>query len=154
MISDTLIILFIFIVFSIPSAICDAIKLRFPVILPILGFFSVLGFDIFSQTNLIWPLISAAVISLILFLARLFTSGSLGKGDIIFGSFMGICCSLPESLYALLLSSVLGIIYYIFIRTLNKKKAQQTAVYRPIFAIPYVPFLTAGTIITLLSIIL
>jgi len=151
MMSDEVIIMIIFLAFSIPAAVCDAIRYRFPVILPVLGFFTILGFLIYSQKELIWPLAGAAAVCLILFLARLFTSGSLGKGDIIFGAFMGISLGMPWAVLALLLSAVLGIFYYVFIRISKSKKAHETAVYHPVFAIPYVPFLTAGTLIVQLS---
>ena len=146
----------IYALFAIPQSLIDIKKLRAPLPLSIAAFLTLLAFFIAEGFfmprqilfNFILTLALGLFLSLLIYLvARLLTSGGLGKGDIWWGCVTGFMCGYPSALIAVFFSALLGIFYYIFLSVRKKSLKKGGVIYKPFFAVPYVPFISVGALL-------
>jgi len=84
--------------------------------------------------------------ALVLFLTRIFSGGGLGIGDIIFGMFSALYSIVWwKNLAALFFAALLGVLFYLFLAVFYK--IRKSEILHPVFAIPFVPFISAGAIL-------
>lgn len=150
-----LINLLIFVLIAIPSSFYDIKNLKIPLFYVIFGYFLLLGFYFFHFEFQFAPFIKKSIIGfaltvLLLILARLFSNGGLGIGDIIFGGFCGLFLSFPNCFIGMGLSCICGLIFFLFSKKIKLKKNNGVNIIKIRFVLPYVPFLTAGTLISFL----
>lgn len=143
---------FLFLIFAVPLSIMDVKKLRISLFYTFLGIAAFFAFRIFyfSAENFFFQLkfcaVSVISAALVLFLTRVFSGGGLGIGDIIFGIFSAVYCVVWwKNLAGLLFAALLGVLFYLFLAVLSK--IRKTEFLHPVFAIPFVPFISAGTIL-------
>lgn len=151
---NLLILSAVYLVFAIPMSFMDSRKFRISLISLAFGMICILGtkFGLFSGAFI--PLLKNTVFALatsflIYFSIRVLTAGGLGFGDVFFGMFSALYTGFYMNLIATGFAALLGVLYYLFLAVVQKFKKQQT-VHRPIFAIPFVPFITAGSILSML----
>ena len=151
---NLLILSAVYLVFAIPMSFMDARKFR--ISLPSLAFgaICILGtrFGLFSGAFI--PLLkniafALATSFLIYFSTRVLTAGGLGFGDLFFGIFSALYTGFYMNIIATVFAALLGVLYYLFLAAIQKFKIHQI-VHRPIFAIPFVPFITAGSVLSML----
>lgn len=142
----------IYLIFAIPCSIFD-IRTRFvPRILTLGAFIPYTVFLFVFSINphtFISPLTGLAGTLVLYIIAGLVTDGKLGVADIIFGSFSGYFLGFPNCFFAVALSSILGLLFYVFSVLFKKKDSEYVT--RPAFgtfSIPYIPFICAGTLLT------
>lgn len=144
----------IFIVISLPSSIMDIKKFRIPVFYVLFGillFFSLTMFYFFNEEtksfSYFYSPVAALVSSfLVYFGARIFSGGGLGKGDIIFGLFTALYCGFYTNLIATVFAALIGILFYLAQKVIQNHR-KEDCILRPIFAIPFVPFISVGAIL-------
>lgn len=146
--------LIIFLVASIPCSIWDGLKYRVPLFIVFAGaagiiashfYFHGLVFSWILQQSLI----GVAVVVLILVVARLITGDGLGWGDVFFGILSALFVGYPFfCVVSLGVSAVLGLLFYLIFSFTIKRKYGKGVVIHHRFAIPYVPFMTAGSLLT------
>ncbi len=146
-----LISLSLFLIFAIPSSIYDVLKFRIPLIYVIAGIVTFLGFYIYyffpAYTSPVFrqAIISAAVNFVILYLIRYLTSNGLGLGDAIFGILGGLfSINIIASIASLGFAGILGLIFFLIFSFTKKKKNGGTVIISHYFVIPFIPFLSAG----------
>ena len=144
----------VYLVFAIPMSFMDARKFRISLPGLVFGAICVLGvrFGLFSGDAV--PLLknmafATATSFLIYFCTRVLTAGGLGFGDVFFGVFSALYTGFYMNIIATVFAALLGVLYYLFLAAIQKFKKQQI-VHRPIFAIPFVPFITAGSVLSML----
>lgn len=137
--------LFVFLLFALPSSFFDIKKFRLPLIFVCIGIVVLFFLRIFclhfSVINTFLAVFSSV---LILFLTRILSANGLGIGDIFFGTFTAIFCGFYENLISLTVSALVGVLFYLIAFLLKKIKKQKIT----IFAIPFVPFLTIGALLS------
>ena len=91
-----------------------------------------------------WQLILAGVIGALFFAIQFFVSSGkwVGDGDIRLGALMGLMLSWPNVLVALFLAYLIGAVLGLILIVVKKKEMSS--------AVPFGPFLTFATLITLL----
>lgn len=151
---NLLIISLTYLVFALPLSFMDARKFR--ISLPFLAFGAVAilfcSFFIIRQPflpylkNLAFALASAF---LIYFCTRVLTDGGLGLGDVLFGMFSALYTGFYMNIIATFFAALLGVLYYLLLASAQKIKKKQH-IHRPLFAIPFVPFITAGSLLSML----
>ena len=135
------ILLFAF--FGIPVSIHDIRTLRIPLACMYAGLASGILYDVFlRRQNLLPDLIAMILIAVIFMAVRLISKKGLGLGDIQYSLMCGFFSGLPYVIAASLFSSLLGILYFIFLALLKKTAAGKK--------VPFGPFMTLGTIIAML----
>ena len=96
--------------------------------------------------NLFFALSSAF---LIYFCTRVFSGDGLGFGDIFFGMYSALYTGFYMNIVATVLAALLGLLYYLLLAIIQRHKKKQH-IHRPVFAIPFVPFITAGSVLSML----
>lgn len=91
-------------------------------------------------------LVSSATSALVFFIARVLSGNGLGKGDIIYGILTSLYALFFVNLVGIAFAALLGILYYLFLAVLDRFRKSEK-VLRPIFAIPFVPFISAGAVL-------
>lgn len=144
---------FLFLIFAVPLSIMDVKKLRISLFYTFLGIaaFFAFRFFYFSAGNFFFQLkfcaVSVISAALVLFLTRVFSGGGLGIGDIIFGIFSAVYCVVWwKNLAGLLFAALLGVLFYLFLAVFFKIRKNEFL--HPVFAIPFVPFISAGAILS------
>lgn len=146
--------LLIFLIIAIPSSIYDIKKFRIPLFLVLAGIlFFILYYLIFFKFKFVyflqqtlWGVIGTVIV---LLLARILTGGGLGWGDVIFGVFCSLFIGFPLFCFIYLgFSSISGILFYVIFSFTRKKAKDNKVIIHHNFVIPYIPFMTAGTLIT------
>ena len=140
----------VYLVFALPLSIMDSKKFRISLPLLMLGVISLLGakfFLIVPRISLIKNLLLAiATAFLIYFSTRVLSGDGLGWGDVFFGIYTSIFTGFYRNIIATVFAALLGVLYYLFLAMIQKFKKKQ--ILRPIFAIPFVPFITAGALLS------
>ena len=141
----------LFLIFSVPISFSDIKSFRIPLFYTFAGIVFFLAFRIFLVPGPLVPKIEDIAASLVsslavLFLTRIFSSGGLGKGDIIFGAFASLYCVWWKNLAGLLFAALLGILAYLFLSAVDKIRKSKNILH-PLFAFPFVPFISAGAIL-------
>ncbi|MBQ7157812.1 MAG: hypothetical protein IJS09_00085 [Treponema sp.] len=145
-----------YLVFAIPAAIYDSRTFRVPLWYVGLGAIALIVFYIFhpypfSPTFKLFglgnPFVAAVSAAVIYVLARFFTGGALGWGDVIFGTFTAMYTGFPLVFFATAFSALCGLLFYLALAVRDSWQKKQRFVFRPIFAIPYVPFITFGALL-------
>ena len=150
----TLWTLLIFVLVALPSSVCDVIKMRIPLYLVLAGIlayilFYAFYFDFQFNYFLKQVLISLLGTGFVLITARLLTDGGLGWGDVFFGLFCAFFIGYPLFCFiALASSAVLGLLFYLAFSLTKKIKNGGALIIRHSFAVPYIPFMAAGTLVT------
>ena len=144
----------VYLIFALPLSFMDSKKFRISLPIVFIGSVAlVLCRLVFLSMpfapvakNLILALISSF---LLYFSTRVLSGEGLGWGDIFFGMFSALYTGFYMNLIATVFSALLGVLYYLFLAAIQKWK-KKTHIHRPIFAIPFVPFITAGSVLCVL----
>lgn len=143
---------FLFLIFAVPLSVMDVKKLRISLFYTFLGIAAFFAFRIFyfSAGNFFFQLkfcaVSVISAALVLFFTRVFSGGGLGVGDIIFGIFSAVyCVAWWKNLAGLLFAALLGVLFYLFLAVVSKIRKNEFL--HPVFAIPFVPFISAGAVL-------
>ncbi|MBQ8679647.1 MAG: prepilin peptidase [Treponema sp.] len=144
----------LYLLFAIPLSLMDFKKFRISI--PLLLFASLsllvcrfvfLSMPLLSGAkNLFFALISSF---LIYFCTRVLSGEGLGFGDVFFGMYSALYTGFYLNIICTVFAALLGVLYYLLLAILQKMKKKQL-VHRPIFAIPFVPFITAGSVLGVL----
>ena len=90
----------------------------------------------------------SAVVGLIAYiLFNIFSGGKISSGDILFALFACLFLQFPYSLIATGFTGLICLMYYLFFAVRHTVKKGRPMIFRPIFAIPFVPFIFSGTIL-------
>ena len=143
-----------YLIFAVPLSFMDSRKFRISLPFLLLGsvvLVCVRFFVLPAQTlplakNLFFAL---ATSFLIYFCTRVLTAQGLGMGDVFFGLFSALYTGFYMNIIATVFAALLGVLYYLFLAVLQKIK-KNSFVHRPIFAIPFVPFISSGSVLAML----
>lgn len=156
----------LYLLFALPSSFYDIRKLRIPlayvfvgiiafVIFKIIKFHHFYDFSPAFKGSLINALIALLSSIALYMLVRVFSAGGLGFGDVIFGAYTALYCGFYRNLFATAFAALLGILFYLFMSIVEKYKKKHLEsknrpqlVYHGIFVIPFVPFITAGALLS------
>lgn len=151
---NLLILSAVYLIFAISLSFMDSRKFR--ISLPVLAFGAVLLIlcrfvflampPVPTAKNLGFAVVSSF---LIYFCTRVLTAGGLGFGDVFFGMFSALYTGFYMNIIATVFAALLGVLYYLFLAAIQKFKKKQI-VHRPIFAIPFVPFITAASALSMI----
>lgn len=141
----------VFLIFAVPLSVMDIKSYRISLLYDFLGTAVFLCIRLFlpqaSFSRRLEIIISSVLSSLIVLgLTRVFSAGGLGKGDIIFGLFASLYCTFWKNLAGLVFAALLGVLTYLFFAVLDKIKKNKR-ILRPVFAIPFVPYISAGAVL-------
>ena len=144
----------LFLLIAVPSSIFDIKKFRIPLFYVLFGAAVFIALEIFVALSgnfnsfAMCKNKTIAVLSsfLIFFTARIFSGDGLGKGDIVFGCFSALYSGFYENLIAVAFSALSGILFYLVQKVAQNHRADKS-VLCPVFAIPFVPFITFGTLL-------
>lgn len=144
----------VYLVFSVPLSIMDSRKFRISLPLVLIGSIALLLCRYFFVPQAIVPQVknlafAAGSAFLIYFCARVLSGEGLGWGDVFFGIFSAIYTGFYMNIIATVFAALLGMLYYLFLAAIQKFKKKKF-VHRPIFAIPFVPFITAGSVLSVI----
>lgn len=142
----------LFLIFAVPISFSDIKSFRIPLVYTFTGIVFFLAFRIFFVPGAIVPKIeeiAASVASsvIVLFATRIFSGGGLGKGDIVFGAFASLYCVWWKNLAGLFFAALLGILLFLFLSAFDKIRKNKKILH-PLFAFPFVPFISAGAILS------
>lgn len=141
----------LFLIFAFPLCVMDIRKFRISL------WFTLAGTAVFLIYRLFFPsldfphrleaVISSVLSSLLVLVAtRVFSAGGLGKGDIIFGIFTSLYCPFWKNLAGLLFAALIGLLIFLSLAVVDKIR-KNSKILHPVFAFPFVPFITAGAIL-------
>lgn len=152
--SKILILTVAYLIFAIPLSIMDSRKFRISLIAVLIGSISLLLCRYFLFPSALLPQIKNVAIAtgssfLIYFCTRVLSGEGLGWGDVFFGIFSAIYTGFYTNIIATVFAALLGMLYYLFLAAIQKFK-KKNFVHRPIFAIPFVPFITAGNVLSVI----
>ena len=145
-----------YLVFALPAAIYDSRTFRIPLWYVGIGAVALIVFYIFhpypfSSSFKVFglgnPIVSMATALVLYVLARLLTGGALGWGDVFFGAYTAMYTGFPLVFFSIAFSALSGLLFYLGLAVRDSHRKNQPFVFRPIFAIPYVPFITFGAIL-------
>lgn len=140
------IIITIFLIISIFLSYCDIKTYQINIIPNYLGivlcFFVYLCFDKKELVNHICGLICMVLMFLLI---KIINKEKLGSGDIHYSLFCGLISGVPGFIISGLITSFIGIIYYIVLYLVFKQEIKN----KPI---PFIPFMATGTIISFMLI--
>lgn len=146
----------LYLLFALPVAIHDIRTFRVPLWYVGIGVIALITFYVFhpypfsSSFKLFGlgnPFVAAASAVVLYVLARLLTGGALGWGDVIFGAYTAMYTGFPLVFFAMAFSALSGLLFYLALAVRDSHQKKQRFVFRPIFAIPYVPFITFGAVL-------
>ncbi|MBP3772204.1 MAG: hypothetical protein J6I53_05870 [Treponema sp.] len=140
--------------FAIPLAFMDSRKFRISLPFLCVGFVTIIlcRFVVLSMPlvpvckNLVFALLSSG---LIYGCTRVLTDGGLGLGDVFFGLFSALYTGFYMNIIATFFAALLGVMYYLLLALVQRHKKKQI-VHRPVFAIPFVPFIASASVLTML----
>lgn len=142
----------IFLIFAVPLSVADVRTFRIPLAPLFAGIAAFLALRLFFPPgNYVYKIeiLASSVISSFIVLAatRVLSGGGLGKGDIFFGIFASLYCSWWKNLAGLLFAALLGILAFLFLSVLDKARKDKRILH-PFFAVPFVPFISAGAVLS------
>lgn len=158
----------LFLLFAVPAILLDVRKFRIPFTYVCFGIFVffmfrtfvVIADDFTSQLirirsfsdaqflkNIGFIFLGMASSFLLFFSARIFTDGGLGKGDILFAVLTSLYCQFFLNLIAAGCAACCGMVYYLGLAAVSKFKKNEFII-KPVFAIPFVPFIAFGAVLT------
>lgn len=148
-------VLAIFLLVAIPSSVYEVIRRRIPGIFAIFGFVMIAAYYFvrfgFQPDFLLKKVLPGFLGNiLVLALVHFLISGSLSFGGVLLGGFSGLCVPFPWNFAALAVSALSMLIFYLFSKTVRKFKSNGGVILKTRFSIPFVPFLTFGTALTLI----
>lgn len=151
---NLLILSLVYLAFALPLSAMDSKKFRISLPVLCVGVIAILicRFVFLSMPLIVWAKnLSIALASsfLIYFGTRVLTAEGLGLGDVFFGVFSALYTGFYLNIIATVFAALLGVLYYLLLAVVQKYKKKQH-VYRPLFAIPFVPFITAGSLLAML----
>ena len=148
----------LYLIFAVPLSVMDVRRFRISLIYTFTGCAAFLAFRLsgnFSSSDgfQIWKavkmleLCGASLLSsvVILYAARIFSGNGLGKGDIIFGAFTSFYCLFWTNIAGIVFSAVSGLLFYLLLAVFKRKDDEK--ILRPVFAVPFVPFITFGAVL-------
>lgn len=140
-----------FLVFALPLSIMDIRKFRISLVFTFVGTAVFLAYRLFFPSldfsHRLEVIISSVLSSLIILGAtRVFSAGGLGKGDIIFGIFTSLYCPFWKNLAGLLFAALIGLLIFLSLAVVDKIR-KNSKILHPLFAFPFVPFITAGAVL-------
>ena len=140
----------VYLFFAVPLSVMDSRKFRISLPFLMLGTIVLVTarflFPVMLPVPLIKNLLFAALSSFLLyFCTRILSGEGLGWGDVFFGVYSAFFCGFYMNIIASFFGAFLGILYYLAIVDKLKKNKH---ISRPIFAIPFVPFITAGSVLS------
>ena len=148
--------LILFLVFAVPASVYDWRCFRVPLWYICAGICALIAFHLlfplyagnrFAFGTIKNPLI-AVVAALVLYVAaRVLTGGALGWGDVIYSVLPALYTGYPLVFFATAFSALCGMLFYLALAVRDSRRKKQPFVFRPVFAIPYVPFITAGAVL-------
>ena len=148
----------LFLFFAIPSSIMDIRRFRIPMGYVCLGILVLAAFRIFNLFTLpnltgrffwyqiIYLLVAVITSTLVFLCTRLLSAGGLGWGDLIFGILAAIYSGFYGNLVSIAFAALSGILFYLLLRIIQKHSSV-TNVAHPVFAVPFVPFITFGALL-------
>lgn len=147
----------LYLLFALPASIYDSRTFRVPLWYIGIGAISLIVFYVFhpypfSSSFKVFglgnPMVAAISAGLLYFFARLLTGGALGWGDVIFGTFTALYTGFPLVFFATAFAALSGLLFYLALAVRDSWSKKQPFIFRPIFAIPYIPFITFGAILS------
>ena len=149
-----IVLLIAYLIFAIPLSVMDSRKFR--ISLP----FLLAGSIVLVLSHVMFPvmllafwlknlLVSLVTSFLFYFSTRILTGDGLGFGDVFFGMYSAVFTGFYMNMVATVFAALLGVLYYLLLALASRIKKGQI-VHRPIFAIPFVPFITAGNLLAFL----
>ena len=149
-----IVLLIAYLIFAIPLSVMDSRKFR--ISLP----FLLAGSIVLVLSHVMFPvmplafwlknlLVSLVTSFLVYFSTRILTGDGLGFGDVFFGMYSAVFTGFYMNMVATVFAALLGVLYYLLLALVSRIKKGQI-VHRPIFAIPFVPFITAGHLLAFL----
>ena len=149
-----IVLLIAYLIFAIPLSVMDSRKFR--ISLP----FLLAGSIVLVLSHVMFPvmplafwlknlLVSLVTSFLVYFSTRILTGDGLGFGDVFFGMYSAVFTGFYMNMVATVFAALLGVLYYLLLALVSRIKKGQI-VHRPIFAIPFVPFITAGNLLAFL----
>lgn len=149
-----IVLLIAYLIFAIPLSVMDSRKFR--ISLP----FLLAGSIVLVLSHVMFPvmplafwlknlLVSLVTSFLVYFSTRILTGDGLGFGDVFFGMYSAVFTGFYMNMVATVFAALLGVLYYLLLALASRIKKGQI-VHRPIFAIPFVPFITAGNLLAFL----
>lgn len=144
----------LYFIFAFPLSLMNSKKFRISI--PLLFFGSLLivffrfGFLPVSTVETVKNLILAVLTSfLVYFCIRVLTADYLSFPDILFGVFSSLYTGFYMNLVSVFFAALLGMLYYLFL-SLAQKVRKKKIIFRPIFAISFVPFITLGSLLSMI----
>lgn len=146
-----LILTAVYLFFALPLSFMDAKKFRISLPVVALGAILLIVTRFFALSEPLVPVaknLAFALVSsfLLYFGTRVLSGEGLGWGDVFFGMYTSLYTGFYANIIAAVFAALLGILYYLFLSAIQKFK-KRTFVHRPLFAIPFVPFITAGAVL-------
>lgn len=141
----------VYLLFSVPLSVSDCRKFRISIPIQVFGIAVVLCVRFFlsvgSFSDTFGNCAAAFISSLLLFFGiHILSDGELGIDRILFGVFTAFYCGFYGNVIAVFFSAALGILFYLF-QAVVGAHGKDARVFRPIFAIPFVPFIAAGAVL-------
>lgn len=147
----------VYLAFAVPSCVSDirSFRISLPLIflgalllfsLRIFGFALLFGLspDFFLSAG---SLVLAALTSALLFLlVRKMCAGGMGLGDVFFAAFTAVYCGFHGNLVAAALSALSGLLFFLLASLFGKKNRFGRR--RRVLAVPFVPFITFGALLS------
>ena len=90
--------------------------------------------------------LSCATSAAVVFVAMLFSAGAVGKTEIAFSVFCALFLFCPWNLVALAFAALSAVIFYLA-RVFVESRSVGKGVFRPVFSVPFVPFMAVGAVI-------
>ena len=149
--TNLLVLSAVYLVFALPLSVFDSRKFRIPFIVPSSGLVAmiVLRFVLFqaslaSTANMLALALGSS--ALIFAGVKILSAGAVGFDDVVFGLFTAAYTGFYDNIVAVVFAALCGVLYYL-IQAVVQKWKKHRIIFRPIFAIPLVPFVTAGAIL-------
>lgn len=137
MIPKTLCFLYLLVI-----SICDIATLKIPNFITAITFVVIFVLDIiYFPKNIPMNLLCACLFFLLFFIILFITKG-LGYGDLKVAALIGYCTGFFKTLAIFIYASMLGMLFFIFVKIYWKNKIKK---------IPFAPFIAAGYVISEIS---
>lgn len=143
----------VYLLFAVPLSFINSRRFRISLPLVLIGSaalllcrFVVLGQPPAVCRNLAFALGSSL---LIFFCVRVLSGDGLGWGDVFFGMFSALYTGFYMNIVAVVFAALLGMLYYLMLAAVQRLR-KKTHIHRPIFAIPFAPFICAGSVLCVL----
>lgn len=148
---NLLILSAVYLIFALPLSVIDGRRFRVPVLPVIIGGVALIACR-FMLSKAFFPsleMILLALVSstLLFFCVKIFTGDWLSADDIVFGAVTAVYCGFYDNLVAAAFAVLIGVLFYLGLSVVQKFR-KNPVVLRPLFAIPVIPFVTGGAILT------